>query len=104
MDEKTLQSQMAPKLVLEKEVQHSSSEITQEFIDALIIAAHARVLSGETAAQVFEIFRETMHWAFAKQGTHSTPGDLLAVTLAMHSDTGSTDATPKDGNKIKFDA
>lgn len=78
MDEK---AQMG--IDLEKEVQHTPNEIMQQMIDALIVAVHNRLMSGDTAATVVEITRELIHWSFSRPGAHGTPADLLAQTLDM---------------------
>lgn len=92
---------------LEKEAQHTPQEIMQQMIDALIIAVHGRLLSGETAGTVVEITRELIHWSFSKPGAHGAPSELLAATLAMSDDNvfgnfGANSKT-KDG-KPKLDA
>lgn len=84
-------------LNLEKEVQHTPTEIMQEAVSALLVEAQSRRISGETAAEMVEIIRELLHWAFSKPGVHSTPAELLVATLAMNG------ADTKDG-KPKIDA
>ncbi len=86
---------------LEKEIQHTPNEIMQQMIDALIIAVHSQLMSGDTAATVIEITRELLHWAYMKPGSHQTPAEMIIETLAA---TSVVKTTADEKGKLKLDA
>lgn len=72
---------------LEKENQRTPQEMLHTMTDALLIAAQFRIMTGETAAQMVELTRELLHWAFSKPGVHPTPAELLYESLMLSKET-----------------
>ncbi len=90
-------------VTLEATNQHTPQEMIQAWIEALTVAAQMGIISGTTAAQVFELFRELIHWAFMKDGEHSKPAELLMLAQEMRNDPSSL--PPIGGDKKQhFDA
>src|SRR5512143_3846731 len=82
---------------LEDTPQHTPTEVYQAAVAAIIVAAGYHMVT-KSAAQVFvEILRETLHWQFAKPGTHPTPAEMLQEFVMMTMAPASSDATPPKG-------
>lgn len=86
-------------LEIEEVSQHSAEEGFVEAMKLIRLASQYNEAVNHDPEFIAHMFKEFLHWMFAKRGTHQTPTALLKELIdeKIMEESASTDAPPKKG-------